>query len=317
MWKLSPNLENKKTIKIYIIQNWTPKKHWGLNLPHLTVHNWYRRFTPNCSGRWKNLELCDDFDKAELYVAMRSPRRVNPLIKKCPPRSVINFQREPKAHLPPPSQIGPETIASRWVTESHNPGIWWSRKTYSELADNPFPEKTRLASYVTTGRYGGAGQRNRIDFTRSFTELYPNILDVYGNNVGGFDLTQIAGYRGFLEDKWNGLAPYRYSFAFENTYERNYFSEKLNDVILAGCVPIYWGCTNIDDFFPKGSIVKLDITKFDAVDRAMKIIKSDYRERHLAELERAKDLILNRYQFWPTVHRVINELMEQGELMLG
>lgn len=41
----------------------------------------------------------------------------------------------------------------------------------------------------------------------------------------------------------------------ENHQSEYYFSEKLLDVILTGCVPIYWGCKNIPKYFnPEGFI---------------------------------------------------------------
>ena len=35
----------------------------------------------------------------------------------------------------------------------------------------------------------------------------------------------------------------------ENHQSQHYFSEKLLDVILCGCVPIYWGCNTIGEHF--------------------------------------------------------------------
>lgn len=305
--KVRPILNDSETIKIYVITTWgtSGKKE----------HDFMRRFTPNCSGKWRNIETCDNFDDANLYIAFWSHDPV--LRKKCPPHSVLNFTRAPShviARALARSKLGDETIASRWPTENHNPIVWWVGKTYSELVNNPFPPKSKLISCITTGRYRRSGHKHRIEFLKRLTHAHPGILDLFGKNVGRFDLSTISDYKGPIKDKWDGLAPYRYSFVFENTAEKNYFSEKFADAILAGCMPIYWGCTNLSDFFPEDSFVELDTTKDEAVNTVMEIINSDYREQHLAALEKAKDLILNKYQVWPTLHRVINGLRAQGQI---
>jgi len=326
--------------KIYVITPWDSEKGY-----HDRYHNRLKKLTPNCSGKWEDLEICDNFNDADFYIALWCGDPV--LRKKCPPRSVINIMDEPSWHIPKASELGEETIASRWVTENHNPVVWSVGKTYSELAKSHFPDKSKTVSSITSGKYLSkvrqytlyflkgfdrtfpgvlglfgkqnasgwvipVGYRYRIDFIKRFTSTYPGVLDFYGRNVGAryrrFDLSTIDGYLGPVKVKWEGLAPYRYFFAFENVSEKNYFGEKLIDSILAGCMPIYWGCTNPREFFPENSFVELDITKGDAVDKAMDIIRSGYREQNLDALKRAKDLILNKYQFWPTIHRIIKEL---------
>ena len=63
------------------------------------------------------------------------------------------------------------------------------------------------------------------------------------------------GYRPF-EHKWEGLAPYYFSIIIENSLEKSYFTEKLIDAILCETVPIYLGCTNIDNYFDtKGMVI--------------------------------------------------------------
>lgn len=297
--------------------------------------------TPHCSGKWETIETCDNFDEADYYVAFWLGDPI--LRKKCRPKSVINIMNEPSALIPNPQKLGPETLLNRWVTENYNPLTWWVEKTYSELTA-PFPEKSGLVSCVTTGRYLSysrqyvlkminflncryprllkmfglhsppgnyripVGHRYRINFLKSFTKTFPGILDLYGKNMGDFDLSTIVDYKGITEKKWDALSPYRYSFAFECASEPNYFTEKLIDCILAGCMPLYWGCTNLSGFLPRNSFVELDITNSDSIYKAMDIINSDFRERNLSALLKAKDLILNKYQFWPTIHKVIQEL---------
>jgi hypothetical protein len=297
--------------KIYIIAPW---------FTGAPCCEWLKPYSPNNSGRWGSIECTGRFSEADYYIAMWCGE---PYLRKlCRPASVINVSIESSRHIPPPSAIGKETVFSQWVTDHTNPVDWWVHKTYDELSSTPFPEKSKLVSAITTGRYigwlgmtarmvlnrGREGHYYRMRFLKRFSEKYPGVLDLYGINSGGFDLSSLPCYKGPIENKWEGLAPYRYAFAFENTSEKNYFTEKLTDPILSGCMPLYYGCSNLAAYLPQGSFVVLDITKDDAVDRAMGIIHSDFREQNLVALERAKDLILNKYQFWPTIEEIVRRI---------
>lgn len=60
---------------------------------------------------------------------------------------------------------------------------------------------------------------------------------------------------------WNkrvGLNEYRFSFCSENSIQKNYISEKFWDVILTNTVPIYLGCSNIDEYIPSDYYINLN-----------------------------------------------------------
>lgn len=50
----------------------------------------------------------------------------------------------------------------------------------------------------------------------------------------------------------------RFVLVVENSRLRNYFTEKLLDALLAQCIPLYWGCPNIGDFFDAAGIIQVD-----------------------------------------------------------
>ena len=51
---------------------------------------------------------------------------------------------------------------------------------------------------------------------------------------------------------------YRYNFCIENFKRDYWFTEKLIDCFVTGCVPIYWGCPSIGDFFNVDGILSFD-----------------------------------------------------------
>jgi len=311
------NLTLESPIKIYVIAPWTVTEN---------EHAFLRAHSPLDSGRWANIEFCDRFDDADLYIVFwgGGPYPYHRM-KRCPAHSVLNFTRENSRRIAPEWTFGKETIYCQWPSDTLNLQIWGGDgapnphervKHYSDLNGIPFPKKSGLLSWITTGDYSLPSERDRIDFMRKFTNEYPGVLDLYGRNTGEFDLSSIDTYKGPLENNRGALDPYEYTFAFENIREPNYMSEKFNDAILAGCIPIYRGMTNIANYYPEGSFVEIDITREDAPQKVMKILESDYREQNIEALYKAKDLLLNKYQFWPALHGLIHRLIGDGTIDL-
>jgi hypothetical protein len=119
-------------------------------------------------------------------------------------------------------------------------------------------------------------------------------LDLYGKKIR------------YIEDKWDGLAPYRYSLAAENTSGPDYWTEKIADCFLAWTVPLYWGCTNLEDYFPPGSFIRIDIGKpAESLAEIRRILAEDDWEHRLPALREARARVLNRYQLFPFVSGLI------------
>ena len=58
-----------------------------------------------------------------------------------------------------------------------------------------------------------------------------------------------------IDQKEEGLTPYRYSVVIENCREEGYFTEKLIDCMLCNTVPIYWGAPDIAQYFDTDGMV--------------------------------------------------------------
>ncbi|MFD0860299.1 hypothetical protein [Roseovarius aquimarinus] len=102
--------------------------------------------------------------------------------------------------------------------------------------------KTRMMSLIASMKRSQEGHRLRHEIA-AWAKGQGKDLDVMGR-----------GYTPFAA-KSEGLAPYRYSVVIENVREPNYFTEKLVDAILCRCVPIYWGCPNVGDFFDTSCMI--------------------------------------------------------------
>ena len=128
------------------------------------------------------------------------------------------------------------------------------------------------------------GHLRRLAFVEQLKKEIPSI-DFFGKGEN------------YLPDKMDGLLPYRYSIAMENSSQPYYFTEKINDCFLAWTVPIYYGCENIGKFYPEKSFIRIDI---EDPRRALTEIKEliandDWTSRYHA-LQEARELVLHRYQ---------------------
>lgn len=86
----------------------------------------------------------------------------------------------------------------------------------------------------------------------SFFENRPEIFDLYGSGWGN-----LKSYRGVVHysQKNNLLSKYKYSLCFENAVAEGYISEKIFDCFKAGCVPVYFGASNVEKFINRNCFV--------------------------------------------------------------
>lgn len=70
------------------------------------------------------------------------------------------------------------------------------------------------------------------------------------------------------DDKIN-LFGSMYSIAIESSQEDSYFTEKLIDCLVTKTVPVYWGCSNISDFFDTSYWVSIE-----------NVLMNSYTEEH-------------------------------------
>jgi hypothetical protein len=155
-------------------------------------------------------------------------------------------------------------------------------RSFDELAAAAYPAKTRTLSWITSNQSRFDGHKLRMNFLRRL-ERSGLPFDLYGQ---GF--TPIA-------DKWDGLAPYRYSIAFENFADDLYWSEKLADCFLAFTTPFYFGTASIGRYFPKGSYIPIDPYDRHVFERMREKIAEGFHDSHRAALEEARELCLTRY----------------------
>lgn len=72
----------------------------------------------------------------------------------------------------------------------------------------------------------------------------------------GWEGSGYATYRGATPDKVAEMKNYRFAYCYENIQgKRGYVTEKIFDCFAAGCVPIYWGASNVEEYIPSSCFI--------------------------------------------------------------
>lgn len=148
--------------------------------------------------------------------------------------------------------------------------------------------KTADLSVVCTSKRDVEGQRLRLALVERLKEHFGERLDWFGRGHAP------------IEDKLDAVAPYRFQVVLENTVERDYWSEKLADAYLGGAFPLYWGCPNLEDYFEPDAYLAIDPRDAQgAIATIERALEEGLTPERIAALDRARDAVLDRYNFFP------------------
>lgn len=271
------------------------------------------RQSPFRSGRWLGCEfyINKPIDKCDWWVICHrsSLRKIETEL--CDPDHIIFLSMEPFESGVPKDFF--EQFSALVLTDTaiqhrkvffKNAITWWAgievrfdnghkflptvNYDYNKFQVMPWPKKINRISVITSNNSHLSGHKKRLDFIDKL-RMHPvsQHIDFYG-----------GGHRPVL-DKLDGLLQYKYHLVLENCSIPNFWSEKIADPFLAFCFPIYYGCPNINDYFPNKSLLVVDIDDFDATVQTLEFaIASDlYSERRQHIIE-ARELVLTKYNIF-------------------
>jgi hypothetical protein len=90
--------------------------------------------------------------------------------------------------------------------------------------------------------------------------------------------TDMSTSQKLIEGKIKAHQNSMYSLIIENTNHHNYFTEKITDCILMKSIPVYWGCTNIENFYNSEGIIQI-YSDDDAIEKINKLTPEYYLEK--------------------------------------
>ena len=260
------------------------------------------RQTPGHSGRWDNIRFSEEpVTECDYVVIINEPSADIDVV--CPPDNVWAIIQEPPNEVFKRLHRGRRQYARTYTTDPRRSGDrfihappavpWHLEREYDWLRKATVPTKTQSLSWITSARTSFRGHKARMQFLA-------NLQDSVDFNLFGRGFTEIP-------DKWDALAPYRYSLAIENYSNPWYWTEKIADCFLAWTMPIYYGCTRIAEYFPAESFVQIDISQPDVVERIADALRSDRWLKNRDAIEYARQLVLDKYQLFPFLAAEIQE----------
>lgn len=173
-----------------------------------------------------------------------------------------------------------------------NLGEWWlGGLTAQQLLSMDFSnQKTKEISAVVSGKYNDPGHKLRIDFLRTYEKNLP--IEIFGNS----NRFNFEKYQGELphKDKRNGVIPFKYHIAVENQSIKNYFTEKVIDALMVGCLVFYWGCPNISEFFGD-AVIPVDFSHPErALEQIQTAMKNDEWGKRKNAIQSAREKIVSK-----------------------
>jgi hypothetical protein len=188
----------------------------------------------------------------------------------------------------------------------------WSQKLFTK---NFSKKNNEIISSIVTNSYNSHYYylsdinnhriiyKERLDITNEICKKFKEV-----KLWGSFQPTNEINLMGTAWNKLVSLRDFKFSICFENTIQKNYISEKFWDCILTDTVPIYFGCSNINEYIDEKYFINLtnDIDNIDTIfERISYIIKNEdtlykFYLPHIKELK--KQFVTNKnFNLWEKI----------------
>lgn len=167
-------------------------------------------------------------------------------------------------------------------------------KTLDQMRAESPPIKTREISTVCSSKkQTHTLHSKRYEFTQKLKCAIPG-LDIYGHGVRP------------MMDKAESIYNYKYHIAIENHRCDHHWTEKVSDVFLGWGLPLYYGCTNLKEYFPKESFIEININDLAGTIALLRgLLMSNEYEKRLPAIIKSRDLVLNQYNVFAVISALI------------
>jgi hypothetical protein len=178
---------------------------------------------------------------------------------------------------------------------------WHVGFNLAQLQELSPPPKTRILSTIASTAGALPGHLRRLEYIRDLQKFGAN-FDLFGR-----------GREVELVEKSDGLLPYMYSVAIENSNQAGYFTEKIFDPILCWTVPVYVGAPDIEDYLPSAAYVSLPPDDPERGAAMLSELSEESYKSRLPALAEARALILEKYSMGAVIRGLTAE-HESGRL---
>ena len=179
--------------------------------------------------------------------------------------------------------------------------LWISKEQYQKSYNKKFEishlQGKKLMTYGHSLRHEISHRRNEIKIPIHFFETH-----------GGMSSVEEAA-----KSKEYIFGNSMFGVVIENTPHRGYFTEKIMDCFALKTLPIYWGCSNISDYFDKKGIIS-----FKDVDDFIYIINNldeNYYKEHLEVIEKNYQTAINYIEYEVRIIEKIKEIFKLNNII--
>jgi len=162
--------------------------------------------------------------------------------------------------------------------------------------------KSQLLSVFCSAKLMTQQQALRLRFAGELKKRFGSRVDHFGHGFNGID------------EKADGLAPYRFTIVLENNLEAGFWTEKLADAYLGDCFPIYAGGRIGAADFDTAARLDIDVARIDesllAIERLLETADHD-RLRPLLAAQRRRVMLEHN------LFAVAARLIAQGQARPG
>lgn len=178
---------------------------------------------------------------------------------------------------------------------------WFKSDQYEKIHEKKF-EVSHLSGILNKS-YGHSMRHEILDRRSEFkipTNFYKTIGDRHDENDARIGKEIVFGNSQF-------------GIAIENFSHRGYFSEKILDCFLMKTIPIYWGCSNIRDFFNTDGIIQF--SNVDDLIYQINKLSPEYYEQHKNVIEENYQKALKYIDYPQNIANAVTEIFTLNNLI--
>jgi len=154
-----------------------------------------------------------------------------------------------------------------------------------------------LKTYGHSLRHQVTARKNEFNIPTKFYETYGD-----RNNIDDARL----GKEFIFGDSQFGVV-------IENTSSRGYFTEKILDCFLLKTIPLYWGCSNLWDYFDTDGII--NVNNIDDLINVANNLTEDFYESKKEAINKNWQLALNYIHYEQNIVNTITKIFKHNNLI--
>ena len=276
------------------------------------------RQSPGRSWRWGKVQFVPDARANEVDAWVIFDSIEQPTTLSCPPENVYYLSGEPESVRSRYDRrfldqfsllIGARGFGGRASVRTQPMIPWhfgWSHRTgeitytYDDLRTLRYDDVVKAVdlSAVTSGKSHTSGHRDRIELLKGVASHLPTTVE-----------TRLYGRDSIpVDDKAEAILPAQFHLAIENSRFADYWTEKFADAVLGWSIPIYFGASNIANYFPPRSFIDLpSVEPLASLESIKSAITAGVSGEAIDALAEARRLVLDVWNFFPAMARIVLE----------